>query len=384
MKKKLVIIATILILLSIDLSGCIFETPKTLYVKSDGSKDYKSIQVAIYEANPGDTIYVYNGTYREFIKIDKPINLIGENNNGSIINGLSNLFDATIIVNSKLVKICGFKIENLNDSLNNGIVIFDVDNFIIIKGNFIVNFNEEGIKVNSDNNTIENNILTNNGIGIGLRNSHNSSITNNKIFESNQNGFYISNSCNNTISNCEINNSHSIGIELGSSCNNTIANCTFHDNSINFLFEFSSYNKVINCTSYNAYYVGFDFGPASDNLVSTCSIYKNKYGISLSGQNNTIENCIIHDNTDYGIKITSSKSSNNLFYNNDFINNSQNAWDICSNSWNNETRGNYWDDYNGSDSDGDGIGDTPYIIKIVNNTDKYPLMAPVNFKPKYL
>lgn len=43
------------------------------------------------------------------------------------------------------------------------------------------------------------------------------------------------------------------------------------------------------------------------------------------------------------------------------------------NNWDNGMYGNYWPDYNGTDADGDGVGDTPYIINEVN-IDHYPLV----------
>jgi len=70
-------------------------------------------------------------------------------------------------------------------------------------------------------------------------------------------------------------------------------------------------------------------------------------------------------------------SSNNLFLHNNFINNTGlYSGHGCSNTFDigYPLGGNYWSDYNGADSDHDGIGDTPYFIK-KNNQDNYPLMG---------
>jgi len=61
------------------------------------------------------------------------------------------------------------------------------------------------------------------------------------------------------------------------------------------------------------------------------------------------------------------------------INNSlYSSYDECENIWYNSTlkHGNYWDDYNGNDTNNDGIGDGSYIIPGGDNQDIYPLMKP--------
>jgi hypothetical protein len=72
---------------------------------------------------------------------------------------------------------------------------------------------------------------------------------------------------------------------------------------------------------------------------------------------------------------------------NSFINNSVNDFafnivifeggDPGTSSVGNTVSRNYWGDYNGTDSNGDGVGDAPYIIS-ANHKDNYPLMAPID------
>jgi hypothetical protein len=80
-------------------------------------------------------------------------------------------------------------------------------------------------------------------------------------------------------------------------------------------------------------------------------------------------------------------SLNNIIYHNNFVDNQEAVHDITEspspwfeaepavNVWDSGTTGNYWSNYTGVDNNGDGVGDTPYIINR-NNKDNYPLMEP--------
>jgi len=75
------------------------------------------------------------------------------------------------------------------------------------------------------------------------------------------------------------------------------------------------------------------------------------------------------------------RSHNNVIFHNNlkraYVENS------LSNIWDNgyPSGGNYWSDYEGVDANGDGIGDTPYIIDD-ENQDNYPLMEPYSPLPR--
>jgi nitrous oxidase accessory protein len=96
----------------------------------------------------------------------------------------------------------------------------------------------------------------------------------------------------------------------------------------------------------------------------------------------------------YGVFSESGVAKENLFYHNNFVNNYRDVDSSgpllgSANYWDNGVEGNYWDDYSGVDSDGDGIGDTEYEIRkwdpstygpveTVFGKDNHPLMAPFN------
>jgi parallel beta-helix repeat protein len=93
----------------------------------------------------------------------------------------------------------------------------------------------------------------------------------------------------------------------------------------------------------------------------------------------------------YGIWLPDS-ATNNVIFNNNFLDNSQNASDAGANLWDNgyPGAGNYWDDYVGVDDyygpnqdypGSDGVGDTPYDVPDGANQDRYPLMNPWDGTP---
>jgi parallel beta-helix repeat protein len=118
-------------------------------------------------------------------------------------------------------------------------------------------------------------------------------------------------------------------------------------------------------------------GTCDRNLVSDNNIKNTGYGIWLDrvSDNNITRNIVA--NSDQAVRFY--KASNNKFWHNNFVDNTQQVYfdgDSYPNVWDNgaSSGGNYWSDYAGSDGDGDGIGDSAYTID-ENNIDHYPLMT---------
>jgi putative cofactor-binding repeat protein len=148
------------------------------------------------------------------------------------------------------------------------------------------------------------------------------------------------------------------------------------------------YNNVYMNTIIN-HIVGIESYVSSNNSIYGNYIADSNVGISFSGsyQNRIYQNNITE--CGYAVHIC---GSNNAFYQNNFVENSHQVSiyhttlftsDIIIEYSTNNTfdsgypsGGNFWSDYNGTDNNGDGIGDTPYIIN-GDNQDNYPLMEPV-------
>ncbi len=122
---------------------------------------------------------------------------------------------------------------------------------------------------------------------------------------------------------------------------------------------------------------------SSYNLVADNRISKSFNGLELIDgcERNALIGNYITLNT-HGIRVK--MNMNNLFSQNNLVNNLISIEDNQShNSWNG-TVGNYYSDYSGTDGDGDDIGDAPYHIPMGNSdgVDYRPLMKPAAGSPE--
>jgi len=165
------------------------------------------------------------------------------------------------------------------------------------------------------------------------------------------------------------------GIELSSSHNNVIFSNVISLNGFDgVLIDDSSNNLIYDNVVADNLYFGIDLFEAHNNRISNNTVSFNRWGISpMDSNGNTFDGNTLFNNT-YGVSIL--QCQNNVFHHNNFINNTYQVDTFeAVNSWNTTAKGNYWSDYSGQDGDGNGIGDTPYVIDETNQ-DNFPLMSP--------
>jgi len=167
--------------------------------------DYPTIQEAINNANGGDTVFVRNGTYLENITVSKPMSLIGENNEATIIqrDGIG----AVVEFASSGVDFRGFTIRD-------GEVGITIDSYLqdLLIHNVIFINNQYGILTyKCSNSTVEGNIFLDNFRGVSVA-FDNCAFLDNVFNNTSEGAFMIEGYSNEVANNTILNGEIGIGI----------------------------------------------------------------------------------------------------------------------------------------------------------------------------
>jgi len=325
----------------------------------DTGLNYATIQEAINanETLDGHTIFVDEGIYYENVVVNKSLSLAGGNRETTIVEGGKK--GTAVNITANRVILTRFTVKNSGPHYPTSGICLDCANFTTVTDN-IVKESTYGIELLSSNNSTvnANQIVDNQYHGIVLYKSHNNTIGQNNLTRNNSEAINLVLSDGNYVhDNNMANNAEAIWMDdsfFNIFSNNIILNCT-----VSFLHVVAAADSVGNS------FIGNDIN----------NFNRTQLGLVLYSCNetliigNNIKNC------EYGLYLA--RSNGNRIYHNNLVNNIHQAYIFdtsLDNAWDNCFEGNYWSDYNGHDSDQDGIGETPYIID-ADNTDNYPLMG---------
>jgi parallel beta-helix repeat protein len=264
----------------------------------------------------------------------------------------------------KLTNRTGVTIKNLELKQFNTCINIYISSNIVIIGNTVTDSGTAVAFHSSVNNRIEGNTIAGNNVAILL---------------------YDASSNNSIIENSVTNNGNGVWSEFNpspSNYNNIIGNNVTENTNFGILLRSSSNDLVEgNRVENNEEGIYLSGSACQHNTIVGNNIANNNNGIYIGGDpkyNNITKNNIANN----GRGVYVSHSSNNTFYQNNFIDNTIQIYGTIdefpeseapsANIWSYGATGNYWSNYTGADSNGDGIGDTPHIID-ANNQDPHPL-----------
>jgi parallel beta-helix repeat protein len=289
---------------------------------TDHAADFSSIQAAVDNSYPGDTIIVYPGVYVENIEIDvEDLAVISASGipSDTIIQAASSS-DDVFSITADGVGVNGFCINGSISFPYSGIHLYEVED-CHIENNELFVF-QEAFKDSSGNYTLQagNNSKLNPGFGIRLDLSGNNTLDNNTISYCNA-CILLNNSGENALLKNRVSNS-SYGVWVNSSTGNVLDNNTALDNKIGIYLKASSKNSVVSSMAINNSDSCINLWNSSENTLknniasnssNVCIILHNSSGNELSSNTASYSS--------YGIWLAYSSNNNSLNGNRALYNN---------------------------------------------------------------
>ena len=329
-------------------------------------KTIKTIKKAIELANPGDTIVVYKGVYKEGnLIVDKKIILQG--NGLPILDGEKKYEVVSIKADS--VTFAGFKIINSGyGSINDpcGIKIYN-KTAVTIKNNILENnffgiYVQKGIGCIIKNNTIKAYQKEEQRIGNGIHcwKSDSIQIIGNRI-SGHRDGIYFEFVSNSIIWRNISKENIRYGLHFMFSNDDSYISNVFKNNGAGVAVMFTKNVKMFNNyfeENWGDAAYGLLLKEISDSYIIGNKFIRNTSGIYMEGASRIMLSKNIFKDNGWGMKIQASCMDNEISFNN-FL---ANTFDISTNGSLvlNHFNNNYWDKYEGYDLNRDGIGDVPF------------------------
>lgn len=326
----------------------------------------KRIKDAISLAQPGDTLLIQPGVYREGnIILEKTLVIKGLDY--PVLDGENQFEIFTIHANHVVIeglKFINTGIANINDLA--AIKLLESKYVRILRNQFENTF--FGIYLaNSAHVWIEENELKSEaeaehqiGNGIHLWKCNNITINNN-IIKGHRDGIYFEFVTNSLITNNHSEGNMRYGLHFMFSNNDEYRNNTFKDNGAGVAVMYTKAVVMVNNNfihNWGASAYGLLLKDIRDSQVTGNTFAENSVGIFMEGSSrNNIQHNKFYQNG-YALKLQASCDDNEITQNNF----QQNTFDLVTNGSLvlNKIEANYWDRYEGYDLDKDKTGDVPY------------------------
>jgi nitrous oxidase accessory protein len=334
---------------------------------------FTSIEAALRAARAGDTIQVQAGIYTGNLVLDKQIVLEGIHQ--PLVRGSGQGSVLTVLAAGCTIK--GFVIEGGGGDLqteDSGILLKSSLNHVednelrdVLYGIYLYQARDNVLRRNliRGRSQLE---IGERGAGLHLWDSPNNLIEENSIIET-RDGLYIQSSPGNVIRRnrvCRLR----YGVHYMFSDSNTFEENLFSENVAGAAIMYSKqidfrHNAFIHNRGFSSF--GILFQDCEKCLAEENLIADNAVGIFMEALRDSLfHNNVIAEN-DVALQMFSSAEAN-TFSGNKFISNLSPLYLIGKKTvtrWTQGGIGNFWDDYEGYDLDGDGIGDRPHKVQNV-------------------